>query len=204
MSNDTTATAPAESTTETSHPQAQPSQAEAQTGQGQTAETTETSQEQSKDSYTITVPEGMVLNESLMKSVTPMFHEMGLDNEQVQRLSDAYSEVQKITDVENGKVTEQAFQEQVATWQQEVKADKELGGAKYDENLTIANTALKQFTTPEYRQRLEETGEGNYKETIRAWYKVGKELSEGRMISGQAAAGETLSLARKIFTTMDK
>ena len=207
MSENTLMTAPAEtqtSTTETSHPQAQPSQAEAQTGQGQTAETTTTSQEPSKDSYTITVPEGMVLNESLMTALTPILQEMNMNNEQVQTLSDAWSKVQQTTDTENVKATEQAFQEQIVTWQQEVKADTELGGLKYDENLAIANQALKQFGSSEFKQILEDTGLGNNKEVIRTFFHIGKELSEGRMISGEGSGGDGLSLARKIFTTMDK
>jgi len=202
MSDDTTTTASAESTTDTSHPEAQPSQAEAQTGQGQTAETTETSQEQSKGSYTITVPEGMVLNEPLMAAVTPILQEMKMNNEQVQTLSDAFSKVQQTMDIEKAKVAEQAFQEQTATWQQEVKADKELGGTKYDENLAIASQALKQFGSPEFKQILEETGLGSNKEVIRAFFHIGKELSEGRMIPGDTTGGEKVPLANRLFPTM--
>jgi len=192
---------------ETSQPAVQPDAAETATVQGDKDQTTTEGEKEAGDTkaspYPITVPEGMVVNESLMEAVTPIFQEMGLEPEQVQTLADAYSQVE----LARAKADEQAHLEQMTTWQDEVKADPEIGGAKFDEHLGMANQALKQFGSPELIQLLDETGMGNNKEVIRAFMKVGKELSEGSMVPGGEAGSAKPTLdqvARQMFPTMTK
>jgi len=206
---DTPAASPAEptvsdattTTPETSHPtdQAAP-ESPAEQGQPAEGEATDTG-EGEQGPYTITVPEGMVLNESLMKAVTPIFQEMGLSQEQAQTLADAYSQVE----LEREKHAEREQLEQIATWQEEVKADPDLGGAKFTERLGVANQALKQFGNEALTQILDETGLGNNKEVIRAFYKIGKQLGEGQMATGQSPGDQGKSpLENRLYPSMPK
>jgi hypothetical protein len=70
------------------------------------------------------------------------------------------------------------------TWANEAKADKELGGEKFDENLAVAKGALKAFGTPELTQLLNESGLGNHPEVLRMFYRAGKAISEDSVLLG--------------------
>ena len=63
-------------------------------------------------------------------------------------------------------------------WTEAAKVDKEYGGDKFNENLSIAKTALDKFGSDGLKNLLNETGLGNNPEVIRYFYNVGKQISE--------------------------
>jgi hypothetical protein len=76
------------------------------------------------------------------------------------------------------------IQEAQATWMKQARADQEYGGDKLHENLASAKKALDTFGSPEFKSLLKESGLGNHPELIRAFVRVGKAISEDRLISG--------------------
>ena len=81
-------------------------------------------------------------------------------------------------------------------------ADKDIGGDKLAENLSVARKALETFGTPELRDVLNATGFGNHPAVIKAFYKIGQAISEDRFVTGGAKGPET-DMAKRMFPSMN-
>ena len=73
-----------------------------------------------------------------------------------------------------------------AEWVSQVKADKELGGDKLQQNLAIARRARDAFGTDGLRTLLKESPLGNHPEMIRFFVRAGQAISEDTFVSGGA------------------
>jgi hypothetical protein len=65
------------------------------------------------------------------------------------------------------------------------KADKEIGGEKFDESVGIAKLAMDAYFTPEFSKFLNDTGLGNHPEMIRGLHKAGIPLKPDGWVPGQ-------------------
>jgi len=73
-------------------------------------------------------------------------------------------------------------------WADEAKADKEFGGDKFNENMATYAKTVKEFASDGLQGLLKESGLDNHPEVIRLFLKVGKAISEDRMVSGGGAS----------------
>lgn len=129
-----------------------------------------------------TLPEGVELDEQAIEAFKPVAKELGLSQEGAQKLVDLYISQQ-------GQQAE-AFEAQKEKWAEEAKSDKEIGGAVFDQSVSLAKKAMEKFGTPELTAALEWSGLGSHPEIIRAFSKIGKEISEdGGETGGQGGAG---------------
>ena len=78
--------------------------------------------------------------------------------------------------------------EQQAAWVKDAKSDKEFGGEKFDQNIAVAVKARETFGTPEFVEMLDTSGLGNHPEMVRFLFRVGSQISEGRMVAGSPNA----------------
>ena len=78
-------------------------------------------------------------------------------------------------------------------WTQQSKSDKEFGGEKLNENLAVAEGALKAFATPELRELLQASGLSNHPELIRFMYRAGKAISTDGYVGASHGSGATRS-----------
>jgi hypothetical protein len=62
---------------------------------------------------------------------------------------------------------ESAVRDQIARWAHEARADAEIGGERFDENVRLARGVLDRFGDPELRDQLNQTGWGNHRSVIR-------------------------------------
>ncbi|MEC5161716.1 MULTISPECIES: hypothetical protein [unclassified Janthinobacterium] len=69
-------------------------------------------------------------------------------------------------------------------WADSAKTDKEFGGEKFAENLSVAKKALDAFGTPALTQLLNDSGLGNHPEVIRMLYKAGQKISGSSFVTG--------------------
>jgi hypothetical protein len=124
-----------------------------------------------------TAPEGMELDAELLGAFKTLGAELKLPQEQAQKVLDlGVKLMQKQT---------QAFTDMVDGWAAEAKADKEIGGDKFDENLGAAKKALDAFGNDALKQALRMSGMGNHPEVLRFMHKVGKAISEDGFVKGQ-------------------
>lgn len=146
------------------------------------------------ESYDLKMPEGVELDQAAAAEFTAIAKELKLDQAAAQKLADVGAKMAQRQVEAHAKLVE--------SWVEQVKTDKEIGGDRFEENLGIARKALEAFGTPALRDVLNATGIGNHPEVIRAFYKVGKAISEDRFVAG-APKGGTDDPAKKLFPNMN-
>lgn len=125
------------------------------------------------------------LPEEVVSDLKEFAKELNLTQDQAQALADREVRAAKRADDSNLEV----WQETQKEWQEAAKADKEYGGAKFNESVALAMNAISKFGTPEFAQVLNEYGFGNNPEVVRFFYRVGKAMSSDQMFTGKGGAG---------------
>lgn len=135
------------------------------------------------DGYELNVPSGY---EEYSSDLSDWFrqeaHSAKLPAHMAQRLHDAY--VQRMMDNQSNAVLDQ--QRQFEDWGNEMK--KEYGTA-YDEKVGMARRAVRAFGSDQLSDLLNNTGLGNHPEMIRAFAKIGAELSTSNQFKDAEEAG---------------
>lgn len=72
-------------------------------------------------------------------------------------------------------------------WTEAAKIDKEYGGEKFEENKGIARSAMATYCTPEFIQFIDKAGLGNHPEMLRAFWKIGKDIAQDKLVTGRQA-----------------
>jgi len=143
--------------------------------------------------YEFKMPDGFTLDATVAQEFSPIAKEMGLTQEQAQKFADVYAKAQQRQ--------LDTHTEQMSQWVDQVKADKEIGGDKLAENLSIARKAIDTFGGDEVRTLLNDTGFGNHPALIRMAVKIGKAISEDALIRGTQAGVEG-DAASRMYPTM--
>ena len=141
------------------------------------------------EAYTdFTVPEGHTLDAAAIESATPIFRELGLSQDQAQRLVSFYSEqIGKINSENEG------FMETMRTqWREELKADKDIGG-KLDAVKVDISRALDRLPTEvrdNFKSAMDLTGAGDHPAIIKAMYSLASLIGEGTHVSGKGPSAD--------------
>ncbi len=141
------------------------------------------------------VPPGMSLDADLQDRFKNLARELELSQDGAQRLVDLYA--QQLADGQNRHA------ETRDQWAKQAQCDREFGGSGFDRNIAVARRAIDRFGGDPLRKTLTETGVGNHPEIIRAFWKVGKAISEDHPAQGKAAQ-KTRDPARLLYPTMFK
>lgn len=132
-------------------------------------------QAKSSETYAdFTAPEGIELDAQLLEQATPLFKELGLNQEQAQKLVDF--QAANVQASQQGQA--EAFNQLKQDWQDQAKNDNEIGGDKFEQSVGDAREALGKFGTPELTKLLNDFGIGNHPEMIRFMSKVGSLTKE--------------------------
>ena len=133
------------------------------------------------EKYEFTAGKDQELDKEAVAAFEPIARELGLSNEQAQKIVDVYGST-----IMPQLVKQQAdeWQKQVTDWAETVNADKE--GLGSTESIGNAQKALDQFGSPELKSYLVETGLGNHPELVRVFSKIGKAMSEDGFVSGSS------------------
>ncbi|EPV0628789.1 peptidase [Citrobacter koseri] len=137
------------------------------------------------EKYEFQAAEGVELDSEALKDFEPVARDLNLTNEQAQKLVDAYPKI--LAGVQQRQA--EAWQQTTEQWAADVKADKEIGGDKLTSNLSAAQRALDQFGTPELKEYLNTTGLGNHPDLVKTFVKIGKAMSEDKVLSGGHDSG---------------
>ena len=146
------------------------------------------------ETYDLKMPEGVELDKAAADEFIAIAKELKLPAEAAQKLADVGAKMAQRQVENHAKLVE--------SWTESVKTDKELGGDKLAENLGVARKALEQFGTPELKDVLNMTGFGNHPAVIRAFYKIGKAISEDGFVTG-TAKGTPNDPAKAMFPSMN-
>lgn len=145
------------------------------------------------EAYDLKMPEGVELDKAAAEEFTALAKELKLDQTNAQKFADLGAKM--------AQRQAEAHANLVESWTEASKTDKEFGGEKFSENLATAQKAMATFGSPQLKALMDSTGMGNHPDVIRAFYNVGKAISEGRFVNGGAPSGET-DPALKMFPSM--
>jgi hypothetical protein len=147
------------------------------------------------EKYEFKYPEGYQVDEASLGEYSTAFKELGLTNEQAQRLVDMDAK----RSASSSEAAIAAQKQQVETWVGELKSDPEFGGAKFEANVGIANKALAAFGSPELTQFFKETGLGNHPLLVKAFHKAGTQLGEGSIHKTTSDQPAERSIAERMY-----
>ena len=136
-----------------------------------------------------TLPDGVKIAPEVEAKVTATAKEFNLPQEGAQKLVNAAIDLQKsFASQMDTKIT--AIRQE---WVTQSKADKEFGGDNFDVNLAVANTAVRAFGSPAFKQLLKDSGVGDHPEFIRTFLNIGKSISQDSAITGDGVPSEAAS-----------
>lgn len=144
-----------------------------------------------------TAPEGLTFNPETLGEFKELAKAKGLSQEDAQKFADLGGKVVKMQH-ENYARQIEAAQTQ---WAEASRTDKEIGGDKFEENCALAKRALDTFGSPELAKMMEESGLGNHPDVLRAFVRIGRAISEDRLVAGTTRPGASDSL-KKMYPTM--
>jgi len=145
-------------------------------------------------------PEGVELDKEMLGKFTGIAKALNLPQVGAQKLVDLAAEHTKNI-VQQQQVRWSEIRQE---WVNELKADKEFGGEKFNETIVGAKRALGKFGSPKMVEFLESTGYGDNAELIRFMARVDKATREDRAIDGGPAGAAPQSAAAVIYPTQGK
>lgn len=125
----------------------------------------------------VKLPDGVEPDPKLMEALQGA----AKDSASAQALVDAFVEYQAAAEA---KVKAQWEATQKA-WADQLRADPDMGGARYDASVAAAEKAMLRFADADLRQLLQDTGLRNHPSMFRLMVRVGQALSEDRAIGLQ-------------------
>lgn len=131
----------------------------------------------------IKLPEGVEVDPELQKGFVELVNKHGLSREAAAELVTLQANAMKaVSDKSNG-----AWDEMQTTWQKEVSADPDVGGAKQETVLSAISKLVDHYGTPELRGVFDLTGAGNNVHVIKFLAKIAADLGEPGPVSGRPA-----------------
>lgn len=163
------------------------------------------------EKYEFKAPEGWdakgwELDPATIERATPMFKELGLSQDQAQKLVGFYAaESAKAHEATMGLVSQQAEK-----WMNESKADKDIGHKLDTEVKVTMGRALDGLGDPalanSFKEIMNTTGIGNNLAFIKTFYKLAQRFTEGQHVGGggpsklgQASPGGPRSAASALY-----
>lgn len=156
------------------------------------------------EKYELKAPEGQTLDALSLDVFTPVFKELGLTQEQAQKLVDTqFAASAKAVEAANKKLGDEMAAE-AATWAKQSREDKEFGGTNFETNAKIANQALAAFGTPELTKELKDSGYCNHPAFVRFFWNVGQKLGESAAPTHGAPPASAKTAAAALYPSMNQ
>jgi len=152
------------------------------------------------EKYEFKAPEGVTLDEEATAEFSELAKQLNLSQEDAQKVADIGVKLQQKWAAQQQESVQTALTE----WKKSSETDKEFGGEKLQENLATAKKALDAFGTPELKKLLDESGLGNHPEVIRAWFRIGKQVSEDTISGGSAGVKAESNPAKILYPSMNQ
>lgn len=151
------------------------------------------------DAYELKLPEKTLLNAAAVQSTAAIAKELGLSNEQAQKLLEHQS--QAVTAYQQSQ--QQVWNNQTKAWRDAVAADPEIGGPHLEANVAHARAVINKYGSPAFVAALNETGLGNHPELVRFVVNIGKAAADdGTLVNGARGGAGQKTLADNLYPDM--
>lgn len=135
------------------------------------------------ESYDLKLPKDSLIDESRIKEVADFAKSHKLTNDEAQAILERENAFKAA--IIDGQQEELAATRE--KWIEDAKADSEIGGEKFDENIELAKRVVGKYGTPTLKKYLNETGLGDNPEVIRFMARIGKASKDDEFIHAGAA-----------------
>ena len=147
--------------------------------------------------------EGVTPNDAALADFKTLAREFGLSKAKAQKLVDLQNRIAregfdaavKRYDEEQRAITDK--------WEATVKADPELGGTAFKENMKIARSVFAKLDVPEAYDVIMETPLSSNPALLRLLYRAGKALGEASFVHGRNEGAAPVSAAKAIYPEMN-
>lgn len=144
------------------------------------------------------LPEGFTVDEAVSTDFLSIMNDDKLTGaERAQKLVDMQASLL----TKAAEANYEAWSNMQTQWQDEVRTDPEIGGAKLEPTLGEISKLVDKYGSPELRQAMDLTGAGNNPHIVRFLAKVAKDLSEGGPVSGAPPQAKE-ALADRMYPSM--
>jgi hypothetical protein len=131
-----------------------------------------------------TFPEGIEIDKAQLDAAKAQFKEAGYTQEQAQKAIDLY--------IKSMQEQQELFLQERKNWVNEIKADKEFGGDKFDATVKGAQLALRKFDADgKMVELLETSGFGDHPGVIKFLARIHAALSEDKVFDDRERGGKT-------------
>ena len=144
------------------------------------------------------IAEGFSIDDKTIESMSPVFKELNLSQENAQKLIDAYAPLLKQQMEQSSKKSIDTYNEIISEWGKETRA---FLGDESAKKMAAASRTMKAFGTPELMKMLDETGVGNHKSLVEFFITVGEKIGEDSFVEGGKTAGHAGVEMGKLYTT---
>lgn len=142
--------------------------------------------------YDIKLPEGSQLPEGQLERTVAFAKAQGLSKEAAQSMLDQQNELL----ASNAESQKEAWTKETEAWVKVAKEDKETGGEEFGKNAELAKRVIDRFGTKELKEGLTATGFGNHPELFRFVTRIGKAMSDDKLVvPGAQTPAETKDMA---------
>jgi hypothetical protein len=155
-----------------------------------------------------TLPEGIAKDAPMLDAFKAEASKLGIPQEQAQAIVTAVSE-RLIADAKaQTEANKTAWDKVNEQWQAEIKADKEIGGARFEAMKTNVGKLFDDYVGPinsparkALNEALWQTGAGNNPALVRAFAKIAAAHTEGGFVSGTPPRG-AVDIAALMYPSM--
>jgi hypothetical protein len=146
-------------------------------------------------------PDNYTIDPKLIEQATPIFKELGLTQDQAQKLVD----IQVQRELTNAKAPQTAYETMRADWQAKVNADPDLKAAnsggktgldavKLDIGRAL-NAIGDEALVADFKKAMDITGAGDHPAFVKSLWKLSQHITEGKHVvgAGPSAAGQQAS-----------
>jgi hypothetical protein len=146
----------------------------------------------------IQVPEGTTLDRSFAEKLTAFAEENNLSLENAQKIADMGLDISNRFAESRKDAQKKAIDRANEQWGKELLNDEVLNkNGEYENNIAVANQALRTFGDSELDSLLKTTGLVNYPPLVKAFYKIGTMIAEDRLVtadnSGRGVPGKEMT-----------
>lgn len=146
----------------------------------------------------ISIPEGMEIPDELRDEFLTVMNDGEMTpKDRAQALIDLQAKAAQ----EASEAASQAFVTQQQAWQDEVKADPDIGGAKFDATIKGISRLVDQYGTDEFVQVMASTGAGNNIHVVKFFHQLAQKLNEPAPVNGAPVATQE-DAASRLFPSM--
>lgn len=147
------------------------------------------------EKYELKPPEGSLVGPAQLEKIAQYAKEQGFSQEQAQKYLERESAV--LADFQQGQ--QEGLKTQSQAWVEDIKADKELGGPKFQENMEHAFRAFERFASPEFVKVMKDTGLGNHPEMVRTFFKISQAMKDDSLILAPTHDGSAKTAAELLY-----